>query len=180
MIPIKNTNDRFGIIAITLHWIMAFLLIGLVALGLYMTRIPISVQKLQYFGWHKEFGILALMLVTVRLAFRLSSLTPNLNELPSYEIIAARLVHFLFYIFMFALPITGWLISSAAGLPVSFFGLFILPTLIAANEANQSFFAEIHEWLAYALIVTFILHVGAALKHYFINKDKILQRMLWP
>lgn len=180
MMQITNTKNRFGIMAILLHWLMAILLITLLVIGLYMTRIPISLQKLRLYGWHKEFGVLALMLVVVRLTWRMRNTTPSLGNLRPWEAIAARFVHGTFYIFMFALPISGWLITSAAGLPVSFFGWFLLPNLVSPNEAQRIIFSEVHEWLAYGLIAVFCMHVGAALKHYFINKDNIMQRMLWP
>ncbi len=176
----KNTEHRFGLIAILLHWSMALLLIGLLALGLYMVNLPISVQKLKFYGWHKEFGILALMFVVVRLSWRMSNTTPSLGNLPLWEQLAARAAHYAFYFFMFALPITGLLLTWSANLPASFFGLFTLPTLITPDETKRLLFTEIHKWLAYGLIATFCLHVGAALKHYFIDRDDILQRMLKP
>jgi cytochrome b561 len=177
---IKNTTNRFGLIAILLHWIMAVLLIGLVALGLYMADMPISVQKLKYYGWHKEFGILALMLAIVRLSWRLSNTTPSLSNLHTWERLLARAAHYTFYFFMFALPFSGWLITSAANLPVSFFGWFTLPNLISASEPQRLFFTEVHEWLAYGLIATFCLHVAGAMKHFLIDRDDILQRILKP
>ena len=76
------------------------------------------------------------------------------------------------------IPITGWLMTSAAGLPVSFFGLFVLPNLISPNDHLMKLFQEIHKWLGYGLIATFLVHTSAALKHHFINKDDILRRML--
>lgn len=175
---IKNSKSHFGIIAVLIHWVMAILLVGLVILGLYMVRIPISEQKLVYFGWHKEFGILALMFVIVRITWRLSNTNPSLSTLPLLERLAARTMHWAFYGFMFAIPISGWLITSAAGLPVSFFGLFVLPNLVSPSEESRLLFTVIHKWLAYGLIVAFCGHVGAALKHHFINKDDILRRML--
>lgn len=180
MIQITNTKNRFGIMAILLHWSMAILLVGLLALGLYMTRLPISLQKLKLYGWHKEFGVLALILVTVRLTWRLRNTTPSLGNLLRWEVIAARAVHGTFYIFMLALPMSGWLITSAAGLPVSFFGWFLLPNLVSPNVAQRILFSEVHEWLAYAFILVFCIHVSAALKHYFITKDNMMQRMIWP
>ena len=175
---IKNTEEHFGLISIVFHWVMALLLIGMVILGLYMTGVPISAQKLKLYRWHKEFGILILMLVIVRITWRLSAVNPSLAALPTWEKLAARTVHWLFYLFMFALPISGWLITSAAGLPVSFFGLFLLPNLIPADENSRLLLEGVHEWLAYGLIATFCLHVAAALKHHFINKDDILRRMI--
>jgi cytochrome b561 len=174
---IKNTENRFGLIAILLHWIMAILIIGLLALGLYMVSLPISLEKLKLYGWHKEYGFLALGLVLFRLIWRLINITPHLS-LPWFEKIAARLVHWAFYGFMLAMPISGWLITSAAGLPASFFGLFTLPNLIAPNEELRLFFEFAHKWLGYGLIATICLHASAALKHHFINKDDILRRMI--
>lgn len=173
---IKNSKNHFGLVAIIFHWLMAILLIGLLTLGLYMVGLPISLDKLKFYGWHKEYGILALMLVTLRIIWRLANITPQLS-LPLLEKIAARAVHWAFYGFMFAMPITGWLITSAAGVPASFFGLFNLPSLIAANPDSLELFEAIHKWIAYGLIATIILHTLAALKHHFINKDDILRRM---
>lgn len=176
----KNSNSGFGIIAILLHWVMALFIIGLVCIGLYMTALPVSIQKLNYYGWHKEFGMLMFMFIIVRLSWRLYNTTPTLAELPFWEKVAARAVHWAFYVILFLQPIVGWLISSAAGLPVSFFGWFVFPTLIAANEEYRMLFTQVHQALGYILIVIFFLHVSAALKHYFYNKDNIMQRMLWP
>jgi cytochrome b561 len=159
---------------------MAILLIGLLGLGLYMVNIPISVQKLKYYGWHKEFGILALMLVITRFTWRVNNKTPSLSNLAWWEQFAARAAHYAFYFFMFALPLSGLLLTWTAGLPVSFFGWFTLPTLVGPNEIQRLCFTVLHEWLGYGLIATFCLHVSAALKHYFINRDDILQRMLKP
>jgi cytochrome b561 len=174
---LKNTSDRFGLIAILLHWVMAILLIGLLALGLYMKKLPISLQKLELYGWHKEYGLLALLLVMIRLVWRNINMTPKLT-LPRLEIIAARTVHYAFYAFMIALPITGWLITSAAGLPVSFFGWFVLPNLVQPDPAQMHVYEFIHKWVSYGLIATILLHASAAFKHHFINKDDILRRMI--
>ena len=175
---LKNTDSHFGFITIFIHWIMAVLIIGLLVLGIYMVNLPISLQKLKMYGWHKEYGLLALALVIARLIWRWINVTPQL-ALPVLEKIAARSVHYSFYLFMFAMPITGWLITSAAGLPASFFGLVTLPNLISPNEALRPLLQEIHKWVGYGLIGTIILHASAALKHHFINRDDILKRMLY-
>ncbi|QLH43384.1 MAG: cytochrome b [Coxiellaceae bacterium] len=176
---LTNTETRYGMMAILLHWIMAVLMLGLIVLGLYMVRIPISAEKLKLYGWHKEYGFLALFLAMFRIVWRIGNITPLLpSTLPHWQKLAAHTVHWAFYGFMFALPITGWLITSAAGLPASFFGLFVLPDLVAPNHQLQLVFSDIHEWLSYGLIATFCAHVGAALKHHFINKDDILRRIL--
>jgi len=176
---IHNTEHRYGLIAILLHWLMAMLIFTMLGLGLYMTSLVFSMEKLKLYGWHKELGILILMLAALRLLWRLTSIIPGLPAaMPQWQKLAARAAHLAFYGFMFVMPLTGWLISSAAGLPVSFFGLFILPTLIPADENLRLLFSEMHQWLAYALIATIGAHVAAALQHHFINKDNILRRML--
>jgi cytochrome b561 len=176
---LRNTQYQYGAIAIILHWVMAFIVIAMLILGLYMTRLPVSLQKLKMYGWHKEFGILVLGLVMIRVGWRLSNITPLLSTyVPAWEEFIARCTHWSFYLLMGALPITGWVISSAAGLPVSFFGWFVLPNLVLPNEELRILFQNIHEWLAYALIALICLHVAAALKHQFINKNDIMRRML--
>lgn len=174
---LKNSESRFGLVNILLHWIMAILIIGMLALGLYMVSLPISLEKLKLYGWHKEYGFIVLALATFRLFWRLTNITPHLS-LPFLEMLAARAMHWAFYVLMFAMPISGWLITSAAGLPASFFGLFTLPGLINPNEEYRQLFQWVHQWLGYGLIAAIVLHASAALKHHFINKDDILRRMI--
>ncbi len=174
----KNTETKFGSIAISLHWLMAIIIIGMLALGLYMTGLPKSALKLKLYGWHKEFGMLILMLAAARISWRLSNINPSLASLPSWERLGALAVHWMLYLLMFAMPITGWLITSAAGFPVSFFGLFLIPTIVPADENWLKIFETMHEWIAYGLIALIIGHTLAALKHHFIDKDDIFRRML--
>lgn len=174
---LKNSETHFGLVAILLHWFMALLIIALLALGIYMVDLPISLEKLKLYGWHKEYGLLALALVIIRVSWRIINVTPRLS-LPLWERLAARLVHWAFYAFMLAMPLSGWLITSAAGLPASFFGWFTLPNLIAPNEHLRELFETVHAYLGYGLIVLILLHMSAALKHHFINKDDILRRMI--
>jgi cytochrome b561 len=176
---IRNTQLRYGSIAILLHWLMAMLIFTMLGLGLYMTSLTFSLEKLKLYGWHKQLGILILMLVTLRIIWRLANINPGLPlEMPQWQKLAARGAHLAFYGFMVVMPITGWFISSAAGLPVSFFGLFVLPSLIPPDENLRALLSEIHKWLAYALIATICAHVAAALQHHFINKDDTLRKML--
>ena len=174
---IRNSLNHFGIITIILHWVIAAILIVLLVFGLYMVGLPISLEKLKYYGWHKEYGILALMLAMIRISWRLMNILPSLS-IPVWEKVIARLVHWTFYGFMFAMPISGWLITSSAGLPVSFFGWFVLPNLISPDPILMNLFIQIHQWLGYGLIALICLHTAAALKHHFIDKDDILRRML--
>jgi cytochrome b561 len=182
MAQIQNTEERYGTVAIVLHWLMAVLLIALVALGLYMVSLPdvgFDTKKIRLVLYHKELGLLALILVMVRLAWRLTNALPELVEtLPDWQQVVARFVHLAFYGLMFALPITGWLMSSAAGIPVSVFGLLTLPDWVSQDDYLFQRFIEIHQWLGYALIVLIFIHAGAALRHHFLFKDDTLRKML--
>jgi len=176
----RNRKEGFGLIAILLHWLMALLIIGMLCVGLYMTSLAMSPQKLKIYGLHKEFGVIVLMLVILRLSWCLASITPSLSSLPYLERLAARSMHLAFYGFMIVMPFTGWLMSSAAGFPVSFFGLFTLPDLVAPSPQWMAIFKETHKYLAFALIAAIAAHVAAAFKHLLIDKDDIMRRMLWP
>ena len=119
MTPIENTEDRYGAIAILLHWSMAFLVIGLAALGLYMVTLPdigFNTRKVMLVLYHKEFGLLVLVLLVTRLAWRVTHILPRLVEhLPDWQKVAARFVHLSLYALMFALPVTGWFMSVSSG-----------------------------------------------------------------
>lgn len=175
---LKNTLERYGLLTIFFHWLIAILVIGQLGVGLYMVGLPIGLQKLKLYGWHKEFGVVIFFLTGLRLIWRAYNVTPLLPaHMAWWQKTAAHAVHYAFYGFLFLLPISGWLISSAAGLSVSFFGLFVLPDLIAPNETLRVFFSLVHQWLAFALILAIFMHVGAALQHHFFYKDDILRRM---
>ncbi len=179
---LRNTGERFGAPAIALHWLMALLLVGLIASGLYMASMPdvgFDTRKIVLILYHKEAGILALTLALLRLAWRVGNALPALvDTLPRWQQVTARLVHLCFYALMLALPVTGWLMSSAGGFPVSFLSLFELPDLIAASDYRFHGLIAIHQWLGYALLALTLVHAGAALRHHFLLGDATLRRML--
>jgi cytochrome b561 len=180
--PIENTEDHYGAIAILFHWSVAFLVIGLAALGLYMVTLPdvgFNTKKVTLVLWHKEFGVLAFVLLAARLSWRVTQILPRLVEnLPDWQKVAARFVHLSFYALLIALPMTGYLMSSAAGIPVSFFGLLMLPDLIHRDEDLFARYVAIHQFLGYVLILFIFVHAGAALRHHFVSKDDTLRKML--
>lgn len=179
MTQFKNTFDRYGLVAILFHWVMAIIVITMVCLGLYMTSLPSGPEQSKLIGWHKGLGVIILGLILLRLLWRLINITPMLpNQMPSWEKWAARIVHWSFYIILVIMPISGWIMSSAAGYPVSFFGLFTLPNLVQPDENLAHIMVTVHNTLAFTLIGLIILHVAAALKHYLIDKDDVFQRML--
>jgi cytochrome b561 len=165
-----------------LHWFMALLLSALVALGLYMTSLPdvgFGTWKIRLILYHKQLGLLALMLVALRLVWRVGNVLPDLVEtIPDLQKVVARFVHLCFYALMLALPVTGWLMSSATGIPVSVLGLFTLPDLVPYDDRLFHTLIDVHRCLGYALIVCMAAHIGAALRHHFYLRDSTLKRML--
>lgn len=182
MARFANTRHCYGIVAMALHWAMAGLIAGLVVLGLYMAQLPdvgFDKTKIRLVLLHKELGILALVLVTLRLAWRVGNRLPRLVAgLPEWQQVAARFVHLCLYALMFAQPLTGWVMSSATAIPVSFFGLFYLPDLVGYDEYLFRFLLAVHRWLGYALTLLVAVHVGAALEHHFLRRDETLRKML--
>jgi cytochrome b561 len=180
--PLANTSLRYGAVAMALHWLMAGLLIFLIVLGLYMVSLPdagFTTRKIVLILYHKENGIYALALVTLRLAWRINNVLPKLvDTIPDWQKVTARFVHLVLYGLMFALPITGWLMSSAAGIPVYLLGTYVLPDLVAANDHMFHVYIAIHKWLSYALIACVLLHAGAALRHHLLLRDETLKKML--
>ena len=182
MIPLANSPERYGAPAILLHWAMAALLLVLFAMGVYMVQLPdvgFDTEKITLILGHKALGMLALAAVAARLAWRLLNPLPQLaGGLPAWQQVAARLVHLWFYALMFALPLTGWLMNSAGGYPLPFFGLFEFPDIADRNEYLFHVWIVVHRWLAYALALLLVLHAGAALRHHWQLRDDTLRRML--
>lgn len=178
----QGDPQRYGAVAIALHWLMAIVLVTLVVVGLYMVSLPdvgFDTRKIGLILYHKQLGVFALALALLRLAWRVGHALPALVEtLPEWQKVIARLVHLCLYALMFALPVTGWLMSSAAGFPVSFLGLFDLPDFISQNDYFFQAFAQVHKWLGYGLIALTVVHAGAALMHHFMLKDETLKKML--
>jgi cytochrome b561 len=182
MTALENSENRYGAIALIFHWSMALLVIGLATSGLYMVTLPdvgFSNKKIILVIYHKELGILAFVLLAMRLSWRLTQTLPRLVEnLPEWQKIAARFVHLSFYGLLIALPLSGYLMSSAAGIPVSFFGLCTLPDFAQRNDDLFNRYAGVHQWLSYGLILCVFVHTGAALRHHFLSKNDTLRKML--
>jgi cytochrome b561 len=179
-----NSDRRYGAAAIALHWLMAALIIALVSIGIYMVRLPdvgFNTRKITLILVHKEIGILVLALAGARLTWRQLNPLPSLvDTVPEWQKVIAILVHLNFYALMIALPVTGWVMSSAAGIPVSLLGLFALPDLVPHDDILFAWLAALHNGLGYAMAGLICLHAGAALRHHFLLRDETLRKMLWP
>ena len=173
---------RYSLPAIALHWLLALGLIGLLAFGWYMTGLPFSPARLKYYNWHKWAGVTILLLSALRLFWRLSHVPPALPKpmaeaMPRWQHVAHHGVHHLLYALFFAVPLLGWAYSSAAGFPIVWFGLWQLPDLVAPNPDLAEALKPWHAVAAYTLAALIVLHIAAALKHQFVDRDGLLRRM---
>lgn len=172
-------STHYTATAKALHWGVAVLILGLLGLGFYMQDLPLSPQKLQLYSWHKWAGVTVFALVVVRLAWRVTHRPPALpDHMTSIERIAAHAGHHILYLLMFAIPLSGWLMSSAKGFQTVWFGVLPLPDLLAKDKELGELLETAHTTLNFLLIAVLLGHIGAALKHHFINKDDVLTRML--
>ncbi len=169
---------RYSAIAITFHWLFVLIFLVMFPLGYIMSDMPLSATKLSAYSWHKSIGITALALVILRFGWRLLHRPPPLPQTISpLQRTASHTVHLLLYAVVVAIPITGWIMSSAAGFTVKPYGLFALPDFVAKDKALFHQFEEIHMYLGFVLLALIALHVAAAIYHTF-RREGILGRML--
>ncbi len=176
----RNSNDaRYTATAIGLHWLMAALIAGLFCVGLYMHDLPLSPWKLRVFSWHKWAGVTIFLLLLARIAWRLAHRPPALPAaMPRAQQLAAHAGHALLYVLMVAIPLSGWLMSSAKGFQTVYFGVLPLPDLLPKDKALGTALQEVHETLNFVLAAVVAGHAGAAIKHHFFDRDDVLTRML--
>lgn len=165
--------------AIALHWLIALLILAALPLGLTMTGMDLSPQKLKFYAWHKWLGVTVFGLAVLRLLWRVGHPAPPLPQtMPAWQRRAAQGLHWVLYVLMLAIPLTGWLMSSAKGFQTVYLGLLPIPDFLSKDEVLGGILARLHAALAYALIALIVVHVAAALKHHLIDGDDILRRML--
>ncbi len=178
---LRNSKNRYGLVTKLLHWLIALGIIGLIGLGWWMVGLS------YYDSWynrglelHRELGMLVLGLACVYLLWKVVSPSPPVqSELLSWEKMAAHVAHFLLILAMFAIPVSGYMISTSAGAGFSFFGLFQVPAVTAISNEMRDLAIDFHYYVAYGLIAVILAHAGGALKHQFIDKHGTLKRMLW-
>lgn len=175
----KETTARYTPTAIGLHWLMALLLAGLFCVGLYMHDLPLTPWKLRVFSWHKWAGVTAFLLLLARLAWRAMHRPPQLPDSmgPTMQR-AAHAGHLLIYALMVAIPLTGWLMSSAKGFQTVYFGVLPIPDLLGKDKDLGETLQQVHFSLNLVLAALVAGHAAAALKHHFIDKDGVLRGML--
>ena len=175
---LQNSQTRYGVIAMAAHWLVVLLLIGSYSLGFYMEDLPVSPAKLKLYAYHKWNGVTIFALVALRLTWRLWSPPPPLPvSMPGWEKRAAEISHRLLYLLVFAVPLSGWLMSSAKGFQTVWFGVLPIPDLLSKNPPLGEALETVHWALNKMLLGLVSLHVAAALKHHFIDRDEVLTRM---
>jgi len=175
----RNSSTNYGLVSILLHWLVAIAVVGLFALGYWMVGLT------YYSSWyraapdiHKSVGLLLLGLMVVRVIWRFVSHGPApLRSHGRMTRFATKAGHGLLYIGLFALMISGYLISTADGRPISVFDWFEVPALITSIPKQEDIAGLVHEYLAWGLLIFSGLHALAALKHHFIDRDPTLKRM---
>lgn len=174
---IGNTSQQWGWLSKTLHWLTAVLIFVQIPLGFYAESLKLSPLKMDIFVWHKSLGMLVFLLLILRLLWRIKGTIPKTVGASLIQQYAAQAAHCLLYGLMVLLPISGWITSSAANIPIKLFWLIPLPALVGPDDALKSLAAEVHEISVFVLLAVLILHIGAALHHHLLLRDNTLKRM---
>lgn len=181
---IRNGRTDFGWVTILLHWVIALLIVGLIALGFIMVRTAVD-PALQFslYQWHKSFGLTALLLAVIRLVWRLANRIPApVNGLTRFESRSASAMHLVLLALTLIVPLAGWALASTStlGMPTLLFDRILIPHLPLAKSAEaEGFWTSAHMLLAYGLLALVALHAGAALYHHIVRRDRVLKRILF-
>jgi len=175
---IRNTTRSWGSLSKALHWLIVLLIINQWVIAQRADALT-GFQKFATLNWHKWFGMTIFMLAIVRLLWRLANPVPDLTaETRPWERVLAKISHVLLYALIFAMPLTGWLMSSAKAYGVSWFNVFQFPDLVGKDDRLYELMHETHEVLFGVLVATALLHAAGALKHHFVDHNDVLRRML--
>lgn len=176
---LRNTINAFGVIAKGFHWIIALCIIGMLTVGLIMVDMPPSPTKMTLYALHKSTGVVILLLVILRLTWRLLNPVPELpSSLHPWHHKLAKLSPLSLYTLMFLMPLSGFTLSETAGYPITVYNMFTLPMFLPKNPEVSKTAVMIHQYGGFAFIGVLVLHVSAALYHHFILKTNVLKRML--
>lgn len=173
-----TSTMRYSPPAVVLHWLIALLIFATFPLGLYMADLSLSPEKLKLISYHKWIGVTVFMLAGLRVAWRLTHTPPPLPaSVAGWQRRVSIIVHGLLYLLILVIPVSGWLMSSAKGVPTVWFGVLPLPDLIGKDKALGHLLEDVHVTLNYTLLALVVLHVAGALQHHFIERQPFLQRM---
>ncbi len=175
---VRNGNDSWGFVSKLLHWLMAAGVLIAAVVAKVSEELSSSRDRYEWMVSHKSLGLTLLALLLLRLAWRLSNPSPELPAtMPRWQRLGAKISHWALYLVLLWIPITGWLAHSASGIPLKWFNWFKVPRLVAKDTELKQLAEQLHEWGLWVLIALFSLHVAAALKHHFLDRDDTLRRM---
>lgn len=176
---LRNSDQSWGAVAQFFHWTVALGVIGLAVVGLLMQELPASPTKIKIYALHKSIGMTVLALVVLRLVWRLFDRRPAYPPaMPGWQRLLASLTHGGLYLLMLAMPISGWLYNSASNFALRWFNLFSIPPLTGPDPQLKALAHDLHGYGFYLLALLFAAHLGAALKHHYLDRDDTLRRML--
>lgn len=177
--PLKNTREEWGSVSKLLHWLVVLLILAMAWLGLTMGDLPNGPDKIATYALHKSIGISILALVVLRLLWRLYAGAPAVVPgTPPWQVRIASLTHWALYALLLATPLSGWVMNSASGFPLQWFGLFNLPALTGRDHDLHELAEEIHELLFWTMVALVVAHAAAAFYHHLFQRDATLARML--
>ncbi|MFK7839444.1 MAG: cytochrome b [Bdellovibrionales bacterium] len=171
-------NENYNNVSRFFHWGIALLFIGLLSVGFYMVTMDPEPFKFKVYGWHKATGITVLFFVLCRVVWKFISKNPDaLSHHKQWEKILSKTIHIVLYGAMIGMPLSGWIMSSAGGYPVSFFGLFEVPNIVSKDKELSRLANQIHGYMGFTILFCIGLHIIGALKHHIFDKDRTLNRM---
>ncbi len=164
--------------AMTLHWLVALLIFIAFPLGIYMHELPLSPTKLQLYSYHKWLGVTVFTLTLLRLLWRTRHQPPPLpSSITPWQQRASGIAHYLLYALLIAVPVSGWLMSSAKGVQTVWFGMLPLPDMVPRDKALGELFNTVHWGMNITLLTLVLVHLLAGLKHHFVDRDRVMSRM---
>ena len=170
-------SSRYSGPAILLHWLLALMIVAAFGVGVYMSDLPVSPSRLKLYNYHKWAGVTILLLSGLRLLWRLSHRPPADAPMPAWQARVAHATHGVLYALFFIVPLVGWAYSSAAGYPIVWFGLLQLPDFVPVDKALAEAIKPWHERTAFLMAFLVLLHIAGALKHQFVDRDGLINRM---
>ena len=177
--PLKNTQDQWGSVSKALHWLVVVLILAMAWLGLTMGDLPNGADKIATYALHKSIGITILVLVLLRLCWRLYAGAPQaVPGTPRWQERIASSAHWALYALLLAMPLSGWVLNSSSGFPLQWFGLVNLPAIAGKDHDLHELAEEIHELLFWIMVTLVVAHAAAAFYHHLFQRDATLARML--
>ncbi|MEP1229447.1 MAG: cytochrome b [Litorimonas sp.] len=177
-----QTQDRYSKVAMSLHWLIALIILGLIGSGLFMTNEGVP-NRFVIYQWHKSFGVTVLILSFIRMFWRMGHKPPALPAgMKTWEVQASKLTHIGFYVLMIGVPLLGWAMISASRLPIETQLFYTLPWPdmpgVPKEKHVEDLLKTLHKLSGKFMLALIVLHIGAALKHQFISKDNLFARMV--